>query len=287
MLGSNITKFTNDFLRLHDTSVGHVTTVSAPDFGQHKITAETKCFVCEEALEGTCAQVKRVIPVLSPKEIWFAHPKCFSCAQLSEASVDGCCGAPVERVIPAGTAPHNKDGKEPLHLVHLSDGLPVCPNHISKRRLEVPAFDPETQGKEIRRYIGLYGFAKVKTKMTEDQAAAEYERVPLAAGMINGVDEKSMRAKMLESNWDSRMDWCDKERGLFGLVCDSKAKEGMPDEINKLLKNGIRADPILSMEAFTVRAATTDSLLPCFPPDCNAQGNIMTDLAPYVLIPKE
>lgn len=61
----------------------------------------------------------------------------------------------------------------------------------------------------------------------------------------------------------------------------------MPPEINKLLANGIRADPILSKEAFTVRASTTDSLLPVFPKTCNAQNNIMTDFGQYVLIPKE
>ena len=291
VLGVNITKFTNDFKRQYDTNVAVVTTVSAADFEKNWITAETVCFVCEDKLEDKCAQVKMIKPRLSNgSQTLYSHPTCFCCSHFSESAnaADEACGAPAERVIGAGVAPHNKDGKEPLHLVHLSDGKPVCLKHLSDKHLDVPVYDPATQAKALRTFMSLWGFAKVKTTMTADQCVAEYERLPLVVGMMNGADEKSMRAKMeSESNWDMHMSWCDKDRGLFGLICDSKAKESMPDDINKLLANGIRADPILSSEAFKVRETATTSLMEAFPLGCNAQKNIMTDLGPYVLIPKE
>ena len=101
--------------------------------------------------------------------------------------------------------------------------------------------------------------------MTPAQCKAESERIPLAASMMNGMDEKTARAKLEESNWDARLDWCEKDRGYFGLVCESERDPNMPDDVNNLLGNGIRAEPVLSKEAFVVRAATTDSLLPVFP----------------------
>lgn len=221
--GKVLTTFTNSFKEAHDTNLATVTTVYAVDFPKRGITEKTHCFVCTATMHDVCADVLCVSQ--AGEHDYFVHPECIGCTHLVTA--DECCRQSTVRVIKPGAAPLNEKGKDELRVVHLSDlRKPVCKLHLSDKYLAVPTFDPKTQTKELQNFLARWGFVKTKTALTPEQCKAEAERLPMVVCMMNGVDEKTARVKMQESNWDARLDWCEKERGFMGIVSDSKPIEG-------------------------------------------------------------
>ena len=277
VLGADITSAANRFKRQYNQNVAIVSTVLMVDFlKEANVTDKTVCRVCDERLSGKCASVMKLTGTtpVNATLCAYIHPECLRCVHLTTGGGDACCGAACVFVLPSEP---NKQ------RCHVHNGEPLCGKHISDANLSVPCF--EAGSREGTTFLQTWGF--VKYRAADMDWKAEEQRVYRGIGLMNGFSGEAILAKVEEPCWETGVTWPEKQRMRFGLLCNATVTSDMSDARKKLLKGSMRAEPIMSNEAFAVRAAITSILRDCFPAASKSRKNYMAHFGEYIIIPKE